>query len=467
MRLYIIGDTHDDKGKQLEELTEALLKGSGYEYVRRNVVEAGGSEIDVTAQRVVLQDDNGVTVPVICECKAKGDPININDWLKFVGKVSIGRMNNPKTEGVMIALSGVNGNVTGNYNALPDKSFLRLIEQEELTSIVSRYFNLKDVEEVRSYFANNTTRTLDHVDIVYYEKKVWWIVSFMHDEFTIVTDNMATIEDKYLEKFLERLANYTTFKKTGYVDVLKEEMAKQRADVVTKGIVFTLMKNGEIKLFELIEELKRLCGLTDISQNELETLIESNAFVTKDCDMVRMNATTDIDFVEFYKWYDNGAMFYEGIATDFYIQNINDKLLDAIIKIQENLEIPEERKADCLYILTLSPRAMVYALQPDSVIVNSRRMGAGAIPQVNRFHSSYFMNKLADALLKDMQDTRFSSFYSQRFGLDEYSIETELTLKFVDKEFDKTIDYCNYVRFLNANGQIVPILLFDKSSSNN
>ncbi len=128
--------------------------------------------------------------------------------------------------------------------------------------------------------------------------------------------------------------------------------------------------------------------------------------------------------------------------------------------------MPEDKRDDCLYMLTLSPSAMMYALRPDSVIVNSRKNGAGAIPTVNKFQSTYFMNKLADCLSKDLQDHEMSKFYCREFGLNTYSVETEVTLRFAQKEFNKTIHYDNNVSFLNANGQIVPCLLFEKPKDN-
>ena len=159
-------------------------------------------------------------------------------------------------------------------------------------------------------------------------------------------------------------------------------------------------------------------------------------------------------------------MVIDGIATDYYVSNINDGLLDAIIKIQENLDIPEAKRDDCLYILTLSPGALLFALEPDEVITNSRKMGGGAIPTVNKFHSSYFMNRLAACLLKDLQDSRFSTFYCRKFGLNDYSIETEMSLRFVEKRFNKKINYNSYVSFLNVNGQTTPLLLFEKPTDN-
>lgn len=462
MRLFIIGNTNDDKGKQLEELTAAILKECGYEYVCLNTIEAGGSEIDVKAK--LVYDIAGIPkeIPVICECKAKNDTITINDWLKFVGKVSIARMNNAQTEGVLIALSGANGNVTGSYDALPDKSYLHLITHDSLIKLVSKHYHLKPEEEVRAYFANKTDRTIDGIDLVYYEKEVWWIVRFVHDEYAIVSNKMTAIEDKYMDEFLERLGNYTPFKKTGYVDIQKEEAAKVMADLIEKSVVYLLMAHGDMKLPEMLEETQKFDYLKTVSQSEVEEQISKCQYIKRDGDKLMMKDASEIDIVEFYKWYDKAPMIIDGISTEFYVTNVNDKLLDAVIKIQENLEIPEDRKDDCLYIMTLSPGAMEYALSPDEVVVNSRKMGGGAIPTVNKFHGTYFMNQLAACLQKDLQDAQFATFYCRKFGLNDYSIETEMSLRFVEKRFDKKINYNSYVSFLNAGGQTVPLLLFEK-----
>ena len=462
MRLYIIGDNHDDKGKQLEELTAALLEESGYEYVCRNTIEAGGSEIDVKAKLVHNVAGIQKEIPVVCECKAKNDTITINDWLKFVGKVSIARMTNAQTEGVMIALSGANGNVVGSYDALPDKSYLHLITHDSLIKLVCKHYHLKDAEEVRVSFANKTDRTIDGIDLVYYEKQVWWLVRFIHDEYTIVSDKMTAIEDKYLDEFLERLGNYTAFKKTGYVDVQKEEAARVMAELIEKSVVYLLMENGSMTLSKVLEEAQKFDYLKKIGPSEIEEQIGKCPYVKRDDDKIALKDAGEIDIVEFYKWYDKAPMIIDGISTEYYVTNVNDELLDAVIKIQENLEISEERKDDCLYIMTLSPGAMTYALTPDEVIVNSRKMGGGAIPTVNKFHGTYFMNQLAACLQKDLQDARFATFYCRKFGLNDYSIETEMSLRFVEDRFNKKINYNSYVSFLNANGQIVPVLLFDK-----
>ncbi|MBQ4483878.1 MAG: hypothetical protein II934_02595 [Prevotella sp.] len=462
MRLFIIGNTHDDKGTQLEELTAAILKECGYEFIRRNSIEAGGNEIDVKAKRTYELASIQKEIPVVCECKAKNDPISITDWLKFVGKVSIDRMSNAQTEGIMIALSGAYGTVYDSYEALPDKSYLHLIAHDQLIKLICRHFKLKDAESIRDYFRNKTTKPIEHVDLLYYEKQVWWVVSFVHEEFTVVNDNLDTVEEKYLDDFLDRLAKYTVFKKANYVDVQKEEAAKLMEGLVKKSVVYLLMGKGGMALADVLEETRKFDYLKDIGKEEIEKLIEECEYIKKDGDKIELKNAHEIDIVGFYQWYDSAPMIIDGIATEYYVKNINDELLDAIVRIQENLEIPEDKWDDCLYIMTLSPGALMYALKPDEVVTNSRKMGGGAIPTVSKFHVSYFMNQLALCLLKDLQDPRFSTFYCRKFCLNDYSIETEMSLRFVEKSFNKKISYNSYVSFLNANGQTVPLLLFEK-----
>ena len=113
IKLYIIGANNDDKGSQLEELTTSILKRQGYKNISTNAIYSGGNEIDAIATHINRLGVNDIEYPIICECKAHNKPININDWLKFIGKIYLEKLNNSHTVGLMIALSGANGNVIG------------------------------------------------------------------------------------------------------------------------------------------------------------------------------------------------------------------------------------------------------------------------------------------------------------------------------------------------------------------
>jgi len=49
MKVRLFGKNSDDKGKQLETLTQRLLQRLGYRQITLNFVGSGGSEIDIRA----------------------------------------------------------------------------------------------------------------------------------------------------------------------------------------------------------------------------------------------------------------------------------------------------------------------------------------------------------------------------------------------------------------------------------
>ena len=53
MQLYILGKNTDDKGTQLEQLTERLLSYQGLVNIQLSVIGSGGNEVDVTAYHKV------------------------------------------------------------------------------------------------------------------------------------------------------------------------------------------------------------------------------------------------------------------------------------------------------------------------------------------------------------------------------------------------------------------------------
>src|SRR5205809_1095107 len=112
MRLRVFGNNSDDKGSQLEQLTGRLLAKLGYNQIAMNIVGSGGSELDVRAEYPLSPLHTGGCLHIVAECKAHDSPISLPDWLKFLGKIYSEMARRPnQVRGVLIALSGANGNV--------------------------------------------------------------------------------------------------------------------------------------------------------------------------------------------------------------------------------------------------------------------------------------------------------------------------------------------------------------------
>ena len=200
MGLIILGKNRDDKGSQLEQLTKALLKSQGFTNIATNVQVGGGSELDVTAVKKDTTGIKEITTPVLCECKAHQNPIALPDWLKFIGKLAIARRKNDRTIGLMLALSGANGNVVGSYNDdFTSDNTVQLIANDDLFSLLQRIYHLSEVDAVRGGISNIQGLEAEEVDLVYYNKKLYWLVSLGNGKYTLCDASGNVAEKKSIK----------------------------------------------------------------------------------------------------------------------------------------------------------------------------------------------------------------------------------------------------------------------------
>jgi len=89
--MLVLGKHSDDKGTQLEKLTQTLLEARGYRNVCRSWIGPGGEEIDVNGEYETPLMAGKKLFKLICECKAYKEPVNLPDWLKFCGKLYVAR----------------------------------------------------------------------------------------------------------------------------------------------------------------------------------------------------------------------------------------------------------------------------------------------------------------------------------------------------------------------------------------
>lgn len=147
--------------------------------------------------------------PVICECKAHDKAIVMTDWLKFIGKLYIEKLKNEHTIGLMIALSGANGNVVGSYNDIKDKGFIQLIANDDLIVLLAKKYSLSELSSIEEYVNKFTDRILTEICLAYYNKLIYWIVVFAEGEYTVISHNYQAITKEQTELLLPLISNNT------------------------------------------------------------------------------------------------------------------------------------------------------------------------------------------------------------------------------------------------------------------
>ena len=188
MRVRLFGKTSDDKGTQLERLAQRLLVRLGYRKITLNAVGSGGSEIDIHAEYAVPGFTGANPVRLIGACKAYEVVVGLPDWLKFLGKLYTEKfVSQQEVRGLLIALSGVNGNVAGAYNDLSnhDRS-VELISGDDLVSHLIAEFNLVPASYAVSRIRQLTADPIATLSLGYYEGRAFWIAEFVSSTFTVL-----------------------------------------------------------------------------------------------------------------------------------------------------------------------------------------------------------------------------------------------------------------------------------------
>ncbi|WP_379134098.1 hypothetical protein [Paenibacillus sp. sgz500958] len=413
--MIILGKSNDDKGTQLEELTKRLLSGYGYKNIITNYIGPGGEEIDVSADYYLPGIGQNQTRRLICECKAYKTPIDITSWLKFLGKIFIEESRrDEEVFGCFIALSGVNGNVAGNYDELfTHRTNVSLVSGEKLTESVTQLFNLTDGNVINQIVSHYTHRIIRMLDICYYDNSVYWIVAFNNDEYTAFGYNGSFLPKEITDKICPILESSNAI--GTYVNLEEENQAKQRAIHIQKAILSELMINDGIVNKEQIKI--RLQFEDHEIEKALEELLNNN-FIYTDNFVVSIYENFDSISIDFYRFFLTGDVFIQALGCDFYDNHINELLISKIQEIQKGLKLSENEVDIVLTLLRFSPTAFASSLYPEEMITTHYEQGI-TDERIASFDRKYFLKMLYDGLLIDFNNPHLTKYFYEVRGLRE------------------------------------------------
>lgn len=425
MKLYILGNSKDDKGTQLEQLTTKILEYQGYTNILTNVQVSGASEIDVTARKMAKTGIKEISTPVICECKAHEKPIVMTDWLKFIGKLYIARKTEPGTVGLMLALSGANGAVIGSAtNDFNDDAATQLIANDDIIILLSHIFDLLDIESAKSrLMALPIPRVID-INLVYYNYLVWWIVECENGHFTLCHSDLkpATLEEA--NAILSMIPNFTIYQEKDFFDVWQNMETGMQIRQIQKSLLSYLLINGSMKKSQIYEYYKEF-------DNQIITEAMDSCKFFKSCDDNASLSLSVFSNVELYRFILDGDCPIEILASDFYQDNINNDLLEQIWIIQGGFRLPSEMMSDCLQLLKFSPSALRYALKKDRVLSFAHMLKDNK--EMTELYNSHFMGMLQNAFKDDFRNPVLSNLYYNVYGVMKMQICTSTKVYLKEK----------------------------------
>lgn len=475
MQLYILGNSSDDTGTQLEKLTCTMLDNLGFKNIIKNEIGSGGHEIDVRAEFIYPSLNGNNTRPVICECKAYKSEVTLTEWLKFLGKILVEETKG-KIDGCFIALSGVNGNVQGNYRDLQThhRDNITLVTGDDLIKQLSDIFQIVSIKNIQQKIDQYTQRKPIEISLCYYNMSVYFLVGFSENEFTLFSNIGELIKEQDSIQISQLIIKKTSYHL--YIDLENENSALIRFLTIQKFIISFILLNEKglttSEIHDFFMNYKRQVPdlLTNEIQKALDALVEES-FIDTDSDTSKYNLRihSDLkqidDIVRFYKYLIENIIPLFILGTDAYNKHINEELLSQICKIQENISIPEEFKEDCIKILKWSPSALRWSLEPEVMIVTHRGGGKSFHESIEKEDTSYFLQKLISLFSVDFKSKDLKEFFFKSCEIVELESNYRLKIKSktkleLDMEYKERTGLAQMTE--EYNNQIIHVRIFNE-----
>lgn len=371
MRILLLESNRDKKGTVLECMVKNILRYLKYDYIATNEVGSGGNEIDVAAERRIPSINKVEVYPVICECKAHERPIDMTDWLKFLGKVYKETLNNIRAEGLLIALNDANGNVKGDIRT-SDYPNVRLLSAEDLVNVCIQCYSMASMQQVQDVVKSWTTDVVSDMSIVMYEGVPYWMMTFIDDKYSFLTKDAEFITPEIVSSLTNLISELTPITEDQYIDIRKEKIIHVKEHTIMTVMSWAAM-TGSKTACQIAELVVEHSGDT-IHPSEDEVVIcanKLNYMIVKD-GTIALKPIDEIDFVEFYR-----SVLSLGIPTklynSFYYDHIDKILLEELLHIQGNIDLNQEERDMALFLIKHSPSALRMMLYPNKMFT----------PQVN------------------------------------------------------------------------------------
>jgi hypothetical protein len=467
--MLILGKNSDDTGTQLERLTKRLLEAKGYKNISVNHVTSGGQELDVVAEYEINIPGGAQNKRLIAECKAYREPVSITDWLKFLGKLYAEEARlKGEVIGLFVALSGVNGNVSGNYDELSQhRESVSILTSDGLLAELAKIYKISSREEVIQSLTKFTSKNYLQVEAAYYNEKIYWVFTFPNNQFSVLNssseipspDEMAMLSPLIVQRLSVN----------SYLDFKAEAVVQNRINQIQKVILASLFqKSGHGNIEELAPKNSDPAELESaISFLADKRWIKNNGqelvFVDEANQNIFENLTSILTFL--FSGNLTEATFSLFFGSEYLDSKINADLFEHIKKVQANLACPPETRDAILNVLRWSPSALLYALNPDPLIV-THRIKQPEIGNTDEDDFKIFKREINSRLMFDFKNAGFTKYFFEKRNLREIEISQHVLVKSHEKICfeDETKERHGMAKaHENLGGGYVHVLIIEKA----
>ena len=297
------------------------------------------------------------------------------------------------------------------------------------------------------------------MNLLYYDKQIYWVISFMNGKYTINCGKGNLLAKEDIEPIFPLLTDNTPYSCDNYIDIGKHVQQQQYLKSVNVAALTTLVTGRGRTVKDVVKHIYDSKQQNPISTSLLEMALEQNPFITfnKDTSMVALKDESEIDMVDFYQYILTSEFSIDLVISDFYQEHINVDILDRIQKIQYGIEIPKEKVDDCIFLLKHSPTALFYALTPNGLF--HAYESVKNYENMRTLYISYFEKLLIDGFVSDVKNQNISDMYRDFFKIEKMKVlsNVEIEIDGVKRTFNSCARF-GLAKLQDYNRSVVCVL---------
>ncbi|MET8090799.1 hypothetical protein [Micromonospora sp. NPDC005220] len=421
--MLVLGVSSDDKGAQLEALVHTELESQGYVEVYSNVIRSGGNELDVTAKRKFSVIGADHVTPVVCEAKAYQDPVNLPTWQKFLGKLFIQRCETPAAIGILVALSGVNGNVRGSYESLRKKDGgLFIFDGRNLLDRAREAGAIASEDKVSQAAQEQFRRGVLGVEPAYYGGGYFWIVRWNDEEYSVVNAHGSRLLAQQIENLRTALEGSVSGKLMATDEAQAQAEARHNIKI---GLISRLLQGGTVTLGDSHEDDEReaFASLADepysYTENRQLNLVPANEL---DAPGVARFFTSLFESTTSVKH----LAFMTGRNHDSYIE----RLIDTLPEQQAGFTLDNDDRLSLQALAPFFPSIWATLAQPIQLITTHRISEPGLADEATLISDrNTFWDEIIKVVRQDFMNVFLRGFLYDHLGVADLDEVIEVKVK--------------------------------------
>lgn len=282
--------------------------------------------------------------------------------------------------------------------------------------------------KVRERLATLSFCEVYEINLLYYDKRLYWATSFLDGKYTLSYSNGQPITKEEFNAISPFIANYSPYIVDIFVDIRDYFDFQQRLTAINM-VLLTVLANGfSGSISEVAQHIQDKKKNDSIVIDVLEMAINQNPFVRYDkgSNIVRLKDDKEIDIIDFYRF-----VIYQGcpvdlISSEYYQEHIDNIFLDKILQIQYGLEIPNDKRDDCLFLLKCSPSALLRAITPNELF-HGYTVARG-IDNMRNLYINTFFRMLIERFIDNFNNPALSDVFFHKFKITDMNVSSEIKI---------------------------------------